>query len=365
MSAGDCHVTLLVNLYQSPKGFLACGYFIENARNVLRAIIRIAVTVLVTFYHDLVLRSNYMNFQALLMGAFQRTFHLTEAIAPPLAQWWAVRLFFRPMKFNRPPREARLITDAVVERQLLTSIYPRAAGEQYYVTYSWGTGPTVLLVHGWAGRGSQMATLAHPLVAAGYRVLTFDAPAHGDSPGQQTNLLEVSDIIRALSEREEGFAAIIGHSFGGMAAGFALAEGAMSTKLVTIGSPVTMENVLNGFGSQLNATAKTVDGVRQKIEQLAQRPVDRFSLSQTLAGSSVQGLIVHDRDDREVGFDQAELLHAVWPESLLHLTDGLGHRRILRDQATIARIVAFVNRGDISETLPQVDRVHGEQVAAH
>jgi hypothetical protein len=130
-----------------------------------------------------------------------------------------------------------------------------------------------------------------------------------------------------------------------MAAGHALYEGATAEKLITIGSPVTMTSVLEGFGSQLNASPRTVDGVKQAIERLAKRDIDTFSLSHTLAGSPVTGLIVHDEDDRDVAGSQAQLLQQAWPRSRLYITKGLGHRRILRDEATIARIVAFITEG--------------------
>lgn len=288
-----------------------------------------------------------MNLQAMLQQAYQGAFHLTETVAPALAHRWAVRLFVHPMKHKRPAREVALLQDATVEKYHFNGFYPRPANASYYVKYSWGSGPTVLLVHGWAGRGSQLATLVAPLVNAGYQVVTFDAPAHGDSPGERTNLLEVSDLIRGLSQAYAGFAAIVGHSFGGMAAGHALYEGASAEKLITIGSPVTMASVLEGFGSQLNASPRTVAGVKRAIERLANRDVDTFSLSHTLANSPVSGLIVHDEEDKEVGCDQAQLLHQVWPQSSLYITKGLGHRRILRDKATIARIVDFI-AGDMA-----------------
>lgn len=292
-----------------------------------------------------------MNLQSTLQRTFKTTFRITEMVAPSLARRWATKLFFEPMKFRRPSREARLIQDATIERCPFTSFYRRSAAP-YYVRYSWGSGPAVLLVHGWAGRGSQLATMAAPLVDAGYRVITFDAPAHGDSPGRRTNLIEVSNIISALSEETNGFAAIIGHSFGGMAAAFALSDGARSEKLVTIGSPVTMTNVLDGFGHQLNASARTVAGVREQIERLINRPVDIFSMSQTLADSEMAGLIIHDEDDRDVPYEQALLLHQVWPGSELQLTQTLGHRRILRDEKTIARILAFVQHQTVDREAP-------------
>jgi len=288
--------------------------------------------------------------QSLIQRAFKSIFRLTEIVAPPLADRWAAKLFVEPMKFKRPAREAALLETATVTRSPYNGFYPRPAAEAYVVRYSWGVyapgTPTVLLVHGWAGRGSQMATMAAPLVNAGYHVVTFDAPAHGDSPGDRTNLLEVSALIQLLSEEYGGFAALIGHSFGGMAAGHALFEGAKAEKLITIGSPVTMASVLDGFGHQLNASARTLAALKRYIEGVAQRPIDTFSLSYTLANSSVPGLIVHDDEDRDVAYTQAQLLHEVWVTSRVYLTKGLGHRRILRDKTTIARVVAFITDTD-------------------
>ncbi|MEZ4682380.1 MAG: alpha/beta fold hydrolase [Caldilineaceae bacterium] len=141
-----------------------------------------------------------MNLQVMLQHAYQGAFHLTEVVAPALAHRWAVRLFVHPMKYKRPAREVALLQDAAIEECHFAGFYPRPAAAAYYVKYSWGSGPTVLLVHGWAGRGSQLAPLVAPLVNAGYRVVAFDAPAHGDSPGDRTNLLEVSNLIRTLSQ---------------------------------------------------------------------------------------------------------------------------------------------------------------------
>ena len=283
-----------------------------------------------------------MRLQNLMQSGLKAGFRITETIAPPLAHRWAINLFVQPIKFKRPTREAELIQDAVVAQQPFTGFYPRPAAHAHYITYRWGSGPAVLLVHGWAGRGSQMATFAAPLVAAGYRVLTFDAPAHGDSPSKQTNLLEVSQIIQALAADNGGFAAIIGHSFGGMAAGYALHRGAQAQKLVTIGSPATMASVLRDFGTQINASAQMVKKLTRHLEQLANQEVDSFSLSRSLATVDLPGLIVHDQQDKDVDYSQALILHQAWQRSQLLTTDGLGHRRILRDDAIIARIVDFV-----------------------
>jgi pimeloyl-ACP methyl ester carboxylesterase len=282
-----------------------------------------------------------MNRQQILQTAFQSTFRLTETIAPPLAYRWAINLFLQPMKFQRPPREVALMQGATVTPG---QVMPAAsAAPLSYIQYSWGSGPTVLLVHGWAGRGSQMATFAAPLVAAGYRVVTFDAPAHGDAPGKRTNMVEVSQIVGALTTELGGVAAVVGHSFGGMATGYALRQGAPIAKLITVGSPATLDFVLSDFARQVKGSPRVTQALAAYITQLGQLPADSYSLTHALADGRVPALIVHDAEDRDVPVTQAHQLHAAWPGSTLHITHGLGHRRILRDDATIARIVAFIS----------------------
>jgi pimeloyl-ACP methyl ester carboxylesterase len=71
-------------------------------------------------------------------------------------------------------------------------------------------------------------------------------------------------------------------------------------------------------------------------------------------------LVIHDRDDREVPFVHGERLAATWRNASLHATTGLGHRRILRDDAVIAEVVAFVRDGlpaPASELVREVDRL--------
>lgn len=58
--------------------------------------------------------------------------------------------------------------------------------------FRWGTGATILLVHGWGGYGLQLGAFVHPLLKAGYQVLAFDAPAHGNTVGVQSSGLELA-----------------------------------------------------------------------------------------------------------------------------------------------------------------------------
>src|SRR5262245_22720923 len=93
-------------------------------------------------------------------------------LAPGLVAQAAERLFVRP-----PPRQR----ESPRARALLTAgdAFSVPFGDGRLAGWKWGTGPTVLLVHGWGGRSSQLGAFVTALVRAGYSALAFDAPAHG------------------------------------------------------------------------------------------------------------------------------------------------------------------------------------------
>lgn len=281
---------------------------------------------------------------SLLRSLFKTTFYLVQTVFPRLGSQWGIHLFFTPFRFKRPAYEQALLQGATIEK------IPVSISEEkpYYVKYTWGQGPSVLLVHGWAGRGSQMASFAQPLVEQGFQVVTFDAFGHGDSPGKQTNLLEFYAIVKDIEKQCQGFHTIIAHSFGGMACGFAIAEGIQSHKLVTIGSPASMNYVLEGFQKQANALPKTVKSIVDYLENTFGRETDYFSLKNLVARVNKQGLIVHDKQDKEVHYTQAEELSRHWKSGTLFLTEGLGHQRILRDPVVIQEVVQFILQEKLS-----------------
>ncbi len=60
----------------------------------------------------------------------------------------------------------------------------------------------------------------------------------------------------------------------------------------------------------------------------------------------VPTLVVHDRGDRQTPYADAERLVGALPDARLVTTEGLGHRRILRDPAVVAEVVDFVRNGE-------------------
>lgn len=282
---------------------------------------------------------------------YKKVFKTTEFLFPALAGKWAARLFTTPIRHKRPEREQLAMESARIEQVKLTPQYSKPRQEPFYQTYAWGDGPLVLLVHGWAGRGSQMGTLAPSFVEAGYKVITFDAFAHGESPGKTSNLVEFKQIIQHIYKNHGAFHAIVGHSLGGIAAGLAIAEGVEAGKLVTMGSPTTMDFITKSFCLNLGANKKTAKYILDNVKNLTQKEADYFSLASIGKQLNIYGLIIHDEDDKESDYSQALLLDKSWKNSRLFSTKKLGHRRILRDEKVQKTILDFI------ESTPDVQRV--------
>src|SRR2546428_2032360 len=104
-----------------------------------------------------------------------------STLAPALAARVAERLFLSAPRHPAPARETAVLAGA------RTTIV-RVDGAPV-TTWTWGHGPRILLVHGWGGRGAQLAGFVGPLVASGCSVVTFDAPGHGASPERRSSII--------------------------------------------------------------------------------------------------------------------------------------------------------------------------------
>ena len=70
------------------------------------------------------------------------------------------------------------------------------------------------MVHGWGARATHMGKMIEPLVAAGFRLVAFDAPAHGESFGGSTDLIEYAAAIKAVARHAGPVHTLLAHSFG-------------------------------------------------------------------------------------------------------------------------------------------------------
>ncbi|NUO03188.1 MAG: alpha/beta hydrolase, partial [Saprospiraceae bacterium] len=152
-----------------------------------------------------------------LLGLVRLGFGTAGRVFPDAAARVAYRLFSTPRV-----RAAHSISDELLESaRLFEFMY----GHQVLKGYEWGKGEqVVLLVHGWESRGTALRGFVPSLIEKGYRVVTFDGPAHGNSDGKRTNIIHFAGAIRAIIRHIGGVHSIITHSFGGASTVFALSN---------------------------------------------------------------------------------------------------------------------------------------------
>ena len=175
-------------------------------------------------------------------------------------------------------------------------------------------------------------------------VVTFDMPAHGQSLGNKTNIVELVACIKEVYAKYGPFDHAIAHSIGSMALLRALRDGIPMKSAAIISSGDKIRNVFYRFSEQLQFSDKVTEQMIQTVEKKFGMNLESYSSSMSLEHLKMPLLIVHDKDDKETPFIYSKDLHEIANNSELLLTTGLGHHRILRDSKTVQHIVQFINQ---------------------
>ncbi len=220
-----------------------------------------------------------------------------------------------------------------------------AWGDGFIAARSWGTGPTVLLLHGWSGDSSDMEDFVAPLVTRGFRAVAFDAPAHGDSDGRRTNLVQCAGAALQVGGAFGPVWGAITHSFGGPTVALAMRNGLAVRRLALLGAP--------GSVLEMSALRARRAGVPEHVIELAHRRItkrlaidwENSTTALLLAEADIPVLVVHDRDDRTVPWNDGAHIAASVPNSRLVTTTGLGHDGTLWDRGVIQAVADFIAPG--------------------
>lgn len=257
-------------------------------------------------------------------------------VAPRRAGDAALNLFGKPLRLPEPRREVTLREDGTSFQVPFRGLSLDAC--------SWGSGPAVLLVHGWSGRAGQLGALVAPLVAEGHRVVAFDLPAHGRSGGSRSTLYEAAAAVQAVADAESGpLRGVIAHSFGAAAVSLALHQGLAAGAAVYISPTGHIEQGIASFVSRLGIGARAAAALCRSLERGYGVDIWReLSAEALLPGLRLPALVIHDVDDREVPFSEGESIVRAWPGARLVATRGLGHHRILWNPGVVDAAVGFV-----------------------
>ncbi|WP_271105333.1 alpha/beta fold hydrolase [Pseudomonas tohonis] len=201
----------------------------------------------------------------------------------------------------------------------------------------WGSGPTVLLMHGWEGRPTQFASLIDALVRAGYGVIALDAPAHGRSPGREANIVLFARALLEAAEDLPPLHGVIGHSMGGASAMLAIQLGLRPRALVTVAAPSRILGMLRGFARFIGLPPRAGEQFIKRVEDHAGIPAADLDVRHYRL--DMPGLVAHAEDDPLVPAAEAGRIHEAWFDSQLLRLEGGGHQRVLADPRLVKAVL--------------------------
>ena len=268
------------------------------------------------------------------------SFAVLDRIAPNLGARWAERIWF-----TLPTPKPRRPDDPVTK-----------PGEPFRIPVdghtvvgeTWGTGPAVYLMHGWAGHRGQFASFVGPLVDRGYQVVAFDAPSHGDSdPGafgpRSSTIVEFAAALTAVARRYGAPRAVVAHSLGATAAAVALCDGLRADRLVLLAPMASPMGYARQFARILGFGPRTFDRLVRRVERRVGAPMHQFDVPELGRAVAMPAtLVVHDRNDVSTPVSDGAAIAAAWPGARLHVTSGLGHRRLLHAPDVVNEVADFI-----------------------
>ena len=268
--------------------------------------------------------------------AVVQTLNRTWDYFPSQVEAVAEKIFFRPKHYR--PSESEILWRK--RAQTFKVILPKSQKE--VIGMKWGKGPCVFFTHGWAGRGTQVCQFIPRLLKEGFSVVSFDAPSHGQSPGVMTNALEILEAAESVVNVVGEIYAFVGHSFG-CCFSLSLANSLKIKKIVLFAPNYDVEEDFKRWATQEGVRKDFFETLISGLESKYNRSFKDFN--PCTIGPQVRGhvLIFHDEDDRASKVENSKKLNKVIPKSLLKISHGLGHNKILRDDKTIREVLAFLS----------------------
>ena len=248
------------------------------------------------------------------------------------------RTFFSPSRSEVKPAEQEVIDWGDNHRI-------NYDGGELAVT-TWGSnGPAVLLMHGWGGARAQMTGFVDPLLFAGYRVVPFDQPGHGESTGTMTNLLEIAPTMDLIAQHEGPFQAVLAHSFGTLITSYALVERKFPppARLVYFGAFNQLLESLPRFQVLAGLSDEIMEGFRLMLYENFDRAVLEAITNEALTPRiDIPALMFHDVADNVTPVEDSRLIARVWKQAQFIETEGLGHRGALQSRSIHEQVVRFL-----------------------
>ena len=276
--------------------------------------------------------------QRLALSYVRAKFKLLSSISKKKAAEKAFELFCTPQQRNKRP---------------LPKIFDQAEKLHFKIDsinvqgWRWNhpAERKALIIHGFESSVVNFEKYIKPLMAKGYEVLAFDAPAHGRSEGKQINAPLYKRTIQEIYKRYGPIHSYMAHSFGGLAVCLALEEISHTAdyRLALIAPATETTSAIDSFFKYLQLDPVLRPVFEKLIVKKGGANPAWYSIRRAMKHVRAKVLWVHDEED-----DTTPVSDVLKVKSENHaniefvITKGLGHRRIYRDNKVAKQVIDFL-----------------------
>lgn len=217
------------------------------------------------------------------------------------------------------------------EREAIAQAKPFKYGSNENSAFEWGSGPLVILVHGWNGSAAQMAPLAVELAGRGYRCVAFDITGNGADGTYFTRWKYFLQDIEALTDSlQSPVFTFIGHSSGGTTMMAARRGGQVKAeRYVCICTPSYPFLSIDSVEAAFAPNARIMQLYKSYLAGDFGMPWHELEAGGSFDGIGENLLLIYDERDRMVPHSEGDRIHKLCTGSTLIKTNSYGHRRIL------------------------------------
>ncbi|MFY0592365.1 alpha/beta fold hydrolase [Roseivirga sp.] len=201
-------------------------------------------------------------------------------------------------------------------------------------TYTWGktSSKVAMLVHGWEGQAGNFGGLVDLLLEKGFKVVAFDAPAHGHSSKGSTNMFDFVEIIDSFIIKTNP-ELIISHSFGSVTAAAAIRRRSelQFKNWIMVTCPHDFRERIQDVANTLSISQPTIEQLFELIEEDTGEHIDDLNMTNYCSKiANVEKVtIVHSIHDKILPIRTSRKVHAAFEQSEMIELENLGHYKIL------------------------------------
>lgn len=276
--------------------------------------------------------------QRLTLKYIRTKFRILSAVSKKLAAEKAFELFCTPRHRNLKPLPP-------IFQKAEKLVFPFEEYTIYGYRWNHPALKKVMILHGFESSVVNFENYVKLLIDKGYEVMAFDAPAHGRSTGKTVTVVTYKKLVEYILDTYGPVTSFIAHSFGGLTISLVLEEWSHddSFKVVLIAPATETTTAIDNFFILLKLDGEVRREFETLITKLSGHPPSWYSVIRAAQHIKAEVLFLQDKDDHMTPVKDVEpLIQKKYPNFHFIISEGLGHRRIYRDNKTAKAIADFL-----------------------